>query len=43
MLGERILDNEVIFKSLRNRCSQGKARGILLRDLVDRRQREGKQ
>ena len=41
MLGEGLLDNEVIFKSLRNRCSQGKARGILLRDLVDRRQREG--
>ena len=29
MLGEGLLDNEVIFKSLRNRCSQGKARGIL--------------
>ena len=41
MLGNKLLNKEHIFNSLRERCSSRRSRGERLHDLVDRKQREG--
>ena len=40
MLGEALLSKQAIFKGLRNRCKQKRARGERLRVMVERRQGE---